>query len=321
MVNYLLGLAAAIAFMGCAKTQTDQGSEIRQKEAETATAPVFDGKRAFGYLTAQTNFGPRNPGSPGHRNCLSYIQSEMQSVADAVNPQPFTVTGYKKEVLKLTNVIASFNLKSTSRILLVAHWDSRPRAEQDKDPKKKALPILGANDGASGVAVLLELAQHLKRQPPEVGVDFLFVDGEDYGEEGDTKYYLLGARYFAQNLPVGFAPRFGILLDMIGDAHLEIPKDRYSLEHAPDIVELVWSAARDLKVHQFVDSPSRTWTTDDHVPLNEAGIKCIDLIDFEYPDASNKYWHTTEDTPDKCSAESLEAVGKVLLRVIYSAQE
>jgi len=120
--------------------------------------------------------------------------------------------------------------------------------------------------------------------------------------------------------PVGFAPKFGILLDMVGDAHLEIPKDRYSLEFAPEIVDLVWSTARELHVSQFVDSPSRGWTTDDHIPINEAGIKCIDLIDFEYPDHSNRYWHTSEDTPDKCSPESLEAVGKVLLQIIYTTK-
>ncbi len=320
MTHYLLNIAAALLFLSCSKSTPEHGSEVRQEASGKAEVPRFNGNNAFTYLTAQTNFGPRNPGSEGHRNCLDYIQSEMQSVADAVNSQPFTVSGYKKEILKLTNIVASFNPAATTRILLVAHWDSRPRAEQDKDSSKRNLPILGANDGASGVAVLMEIAKELKSQPPRVGVDMVFVDGEDYGMEGDTKYYLLGARYFAQHIPVGFSPSFGILLDMIGDAHLEIPKDRYSEQYAPEIVDLVWSAARDLHVQQFIDAPARGWTTDDHIPFNEAGIKCIDLIDFEYPDASNKYWHTTEDTPDKCSAESLEAVGKVLLHVIYTAK-
>jgi hypothetical protein len=278
--------------------------------------PEFDGKNAFSYLIAQTDFGPRTPGSTGHANCLAYLNTQMQSYADAVNLQPFSMTGYDGEVLNLTNVVSSFNLKATKRILLVAHWDTRPRADQEKDPKKQKMPILGANDAASGVAVLMEIARHLKATPPEVGVDMLFVDGEDYGKEGDTNFYLLGAKYFVKNLPQGFSPQFGILLDMIGDKELTLKKEQFSLKYAPDIVDLVWSTARDIGVTQFVDA-EQNWVTDDHLPFNEVGIKTIDLIDFEYPDSTNRYWHTLQDTPDKCSPESLEAVGKVILTVIY----
>jgi Zn-dependent M28 family amino/carboxypeptidase len=241
----------------------------------------------------------------------------MTKFADAVNLQPFTVPGYKGEILNLTNVISSFNLSATTRILLIAHWDTRPRADQDKNPKKKEMPIVGANDGASGVAVLMEIARQLKVSSPQVGVDILFVDGEDYGTEHDLKYYFLGAKYFANNLPPGFSPAFGILLDMIGDKELRIPKDRFSLERAPDIVDLVWKTALELNIPQFADVSYRGDISDDHVPLNQAGIKTVDLIDFNYPDSTNRYWHTTEDTPDKCSAESLEAVGKVLMHIIY----
>jgi Zn-dependent M28 family amino/carboxypeptidase len=153
--------------------------------------------------------------------------------------------------------------------------------------------------------------------PPNVGIDMLFTDGEDYGKKHENHNYLLGARYFAKNISPGFKPVFGILIDMIGDAQLEIPKDRYSLEYAPEIVELIWSKARELGVYQFSDKV-QGYVMDDHLPLNEVGIKTVDLIDFTYPDESNRYWHTVQDTPDKCSAESLEAVGKVLLNVIYT---
>ncbi len=317
MFSYF-SLFAAVFLVGCRNESPTKQAPVPQAQTVSSTVPDFDGRRAYGFLVAQTNFGPRNPGSAGHRNCLNYLQSELQSAAEAVNTQSFTVSGYQKETLKLTNVIASFNVKATTRILLLSHWDTRPRADNESDPKKRDQMILGANDGASGVAVLLEIAHNLKLKAPGVGVDILLVDGEDYGKEGDTQYYLLGAKYFAKHLPPGFVPAFGILLDMIGDKQLEIPKDRYSVEFAPDIVDLVWSTANELRISQFSGNLARGWTTDDHLPLNEAGIKTIDLIDFEYPDASNRYWHSVQDTPDKCSAESLEAVGTVLMHVIYN---
>jgi Zn-dependent M28 family amino/carboxypeptidase len=177
--------------------------------------------------------------------------------------------------------------------------------------------MIGANDGASGVAVLLELARLFRESPPSIGVDLIFFDGEDYGHEGDTPNYLLGSRHFAATKEASYVPRFGILLDMIGDAELEIPREGHSMRFAPDIVQLVWETAARLGYSQFVD-----WTdepiTDDHLPLNAVGIKTVDLIDFAYPDASHRYWHTHSDTPDKCSAESLEAVGSVVAEVVYS---
>ncbi|HLF14410.1 MAG TPA: M28 family peptidase, partial [Bacteroidota bacterium] len=207
-------------------------------------------------------------------------------------------------------------LKSTTRILLLAHWDSRPWADEEADSSLHSRPVPGANDGASGVAVLLEVARHLKSTPPAVGVDILFTDGEDYGKHNDPGGFLHGARYFATHLPPGYRPAFGILLDMIGDARLEIPRERHSLDFAPDIVDLVWSTANRLGFSQFVDA-TQGRITDDHLPLNAAGIPTIDLIDFDYPDQTNRYWHTLQDSTDKCSPESLEAVGTVLLTVVY----
>jgi glutaminyl-peptide cyclotransferase len=296
----------------------DQQPKTIQK-AKTSEVPKFDGAQAFEYLKAQTDFGPRAPGTNAHAQCLVYLQNTMREFAEAVNVQEFTHIGYDKKPIRMANIISSFNLKASSRVLFVAHWDSRPRADQDSDQKKKDQPILGANDGASGVAVLIEIARHLKENPLTVGVDMIFVDGEDYGKEGDNQNYLLGSRYFTKNLPPGFSPMFGIVIDMIGDAQLTIKKERYSLKYAPDVVERVWSTAAALNIEQF--SPMvQGWVTDDHLPFNEVGIKTIDLIDFEYPDESNVYWHSTQDTPDKCSPESLEAVGMVLMHVIYNLQ-
>ena len=197
-IGFLLLILSLL--QGCMKDSPKPAPDPPKEnpKAESAAPPVFDGKRAYGYLLSQTNFGPRVPGSEAHRNCLDYLSAELGQYADAVNLQPFTVTGYDNEPVRMSNVIASFNARATTRILLLAHWDSRPWADQERDPVEAAKPILGANDGASGVAVLLEIARHLKASPPAVGVDILLTDGEDYAKEGNEEDYLRGARYFAE---------------------------------------------------------------------------------------------------------------------------
>jgi Zn-dependent M28 family amino/carboxypeptidase len=280
------------------------------------TIPVFDGDRAFRFLTRQTSFGPRNPNSLGHSQCLQYLTTTLQGYADSVTLQPFVHQGYNGETLRLTNVIARFRPDLHSRIILCAHWDTRPRADRDDDPAKRETPILGANDGASGVAVLLEIASLMKEAPPPIGVDIILFDGEDYGLEGDHARYLLGSRLFARTRPADYLPRFAILLDMVGDRFLDIPREAQSVRFAPDVVELVWSTARSLSITQFTNGPGEE-ILDDHIPLNEAGIKAIDLIDFNYPDYTNRYWHTHQDIPENCSAESLSAVGTVVTHVVY----
>jgi Zn-dependent M28 family amino/carboxypeptidase len=199
--------------------------------------------------------------------------------------------------------------------MLCAHWDTRPFADMDRIENQNE-PILGANDGASGVAVLLELAFYLQKNEPPLGIDIVFFDGEDYGREGDLDSYCLGSRYFAENNP-GIYPRFAVLLDMIGDAQLQIPREGYSQQFASQIVDLVWKAAKNVNAYQFLPEV-RNYVFDDHVILNEAGIPAIDIIDFEYPDASHRFWHTLEDTPDKCSPQSLKTVGEVLIELIYN---
>jgi len=314
-MRQLLTLVLLVFLTACANKQPGP-----EKKTEPSTSvPVFDGKRAFAYLVTQTDFGPRVANTPAHEKCLTYLYSELKQFADTVWLQPFTHKGYEGTFLRFTNVIASFNPangRTSRRIILCAHWDSRPWADQDTLAKNRAKPVPGANDGASGVAILLEIARQMKTTPPPIGVDVVFFDGEDYGRSRDLDNFLLGSRYFAKNKPAGFNPDFGILLDMVGDAQLEIPKEANSLQFAPDVVDLIWSTARGLGITTFIDAPGET-VYDDHLPLNEAGIRTIDLIDFNYPDESNRYWHTVEDTPDKCSPESLEDVGSVLLHVLY----
>ena len=272
-----------------------------------ATPPEFDAEHAFQYLLRQCEFGPRNPGSNGHENTKKYLISELKKYSKEVVAQEFEYTD-KQKLLKLTNIIARFGKKKGEKILLAAHWDTRPFAEYDVNPEKRNTPIIGANDGASGVAVLLEIARILKSKPPENEIFIVLFDGEDYGKS--TSEMFLGSRYFASNMGK-WKPDYGILLDMIGDKELDLPIEQFSLRAAPELTQRVWQTAKDLGLDAFHPQLGPA-IMDDHVLLIEAGVPCIDIIDFDYP-----YWHTTEDTPDKCSAESLETIGKLILALIY----
>jgi glutaminyl-peptide cyclotransferase len=273
-------------------------------------ASAFDGDHAFFYLETQVAFGPRVPGSAAHRQCLEYLSKELSYWADTVWTQPFTYHSTdRNETLSLTNIIGRIAPERRDRVLLCAHWDSRPFADQDPDPANRAIPIPGANDGASGVAVLLEVARQLHSDPVKIGVDIVFFDGEDYGREGNLEDYLLGAKNYARNLPDP-QPRFAVLLDMIGDRDLHIPQETYSLRNARAVMDKIYDAARRVNAKAF-DRKEGIPVVDDHVPLLQAGIPAVDLIDFDYP-----YWHTLADTPEHCSAKSLDQVGRTLLDML-----
>ncbi len=273
--------------------------------------PVFDAARAFSILEKQCSFGPRNPGSEGHKKCLAYLESELRLYADAVVRQPFRWTSpHDGKTHTLTNLVSSFGM-SGERILLCAHWDTRPYADFDPVPANRQKPILGANDGASGVAILLEIARNLKARRPRTGVDIVLFDGEDSGLEGESDTWCEGSRYFARNRQLSYQPQYAILVDMVGDRDLRLPVEKGSQRYAPDIVNRVWNKASELGLYAF-EKTSGPEVVDDHLRLLEAGIPAINIIDFDYP-----YWHTLADTPDKCSAESLEMVGTLLLHILY----
>ena len=282
--------------------------------------PEFSGKNAFQYLEKQCSFGPRNPGSKGYKDCLSYLLQQMQSTADTVWIQPFNYNDpHRGDNYNLQNIIARFNPNAEKQILLGAHWDTRPWSDQETELTNQNKPFLGANDGASGVAVLLEIAHILKEKPSETGVTIIFFDGEDLGMSGEDRSYAQGSQFFAKNLPIP-KPDHAIIIDMIGDKNLHLPIERLSYRNAPRLTRKLWKLANKLNLPAF-DQTLGYSIFDDHVPLWEfAKIQSIDIIDFDYPNKRENYWHTQKDTPDKCSPASLAQVGTLLTNHIYGIE-
>ena len=279
-------------------------------------AQRFDAAQAMSWVRFQVAAGPRVPGMPGHKVVADWLVKELRARADSVVVQAFTHVTVSGDTLRLENILARFRPADPNRILYVTHWDTRPVAERDPDSTKRNQPIPGANDGGSGTAMLLEVADVLKKTPPGVGVDLLFVDGEDYGsfETDSLKDVLIGARYFAQHLPPGYHPLFAVLWDMIGGKDQQIYEEGYSLDRAPEVVERVWSTAEDLHLGAMFRPVNGGYIVDDHVPLLEAGIRAIDVIGYE----NYKQWHhTLEDTPDKMSETSLGDVGRLALALLH----
>lgn len=278
------------------------------------TPPVYDGSRAYTYLQQQTSFGPRVPGTIAASQCLDFMIRHFRTLSQKVDTQSFTFRDpYSSRSIPLVNVIARFQglEAGTDPILLIAHWDSRPRTDFPTDQARSDEPILGANDGASGVAVLMELANLFSARPPACDIVILLVDGEDWGKSGDLDFYLLGSKHFASR-DIRGRYRFGIVVDMIGDKDQQIYREEFSNEYYLPLNNMIWNAARELGIATFHDSVKHT-VTDDHLPISAAGVPTVDIIDFDYP-----YWHTDQDTPDKCSAEALSNVGRVLAEIAYN---
>ncbi len=288
--------------------------------SEQADAPeekqklTFDSNRAFELLKKQCEFGPRPPDSEAHKKTRDFLFNELKKHAESVTLQPFTSevdtvsVPPKRKTLHMNNIIAEFGGSHKETLLLAAHWDTRPCADKEPDKDMQLNPILGANDGASGVAVLLEIARILKLKPPPIRIVIVLFDGEDYGKSTDQMFF--GSRYFAKNMGK-WKPDYGILLDMIGDKDLEIPIEQYSWVANREYTDTIWKRAIELGLAPFQRRIGPA-IMDDHVPLIEVGIPMVNIIDFDYP-----YWHTLEDTVDKCSPKSLEIVGTLVLNIIY----
>jgi Zn-dependent M28 family amino/carboxypeptidase len=309
-----------------------QGKAVEKKKTagqETVKAPEFNHDSAFSFVKAQVTFGPRTPGSEAHGLCASYLARTLERFTDSVIMQDFKARNYEGTTLNGKNIIGIINPDSRARITLAAHWDSRPFADHDPDPVKRDQPIDGANDGASGVGIILEIARLLKDTPPPIGVDLIFFDLEDFGPPQDSQgeksneYWGLGSQYWSKNPHVyNYRTRFVILLDMVGAYGARFLKEGFSMYYAPDKVDKVWTIARELGYGDYFLKEKGGYINDDHYFINEiAGIPAIDIIHLD-PESSNgsffEYWHTTEDTLDKIDPEVLGIVGEVVLEVVFS---
>jgi len=279
----------------------------------------FEGKRAFALLEHLCRFGPRAPGTESAREARTWLVNELGRYAPDVRELPFKGTDPPtKRVFDLANIFARLQPEKPRRILLVTHWDTRLWADLDPDPEKHDTPIIGANDGGSGVAVILELCRLFAERPPPVGVDVLLTDGEDLGRPGSRDYWQGSAHLAKLGYPVpGAMPVWAIVVDLVGDRDLQIKREAFSMKYHPELVERIWETASELGYGDQFVSGSWKYIKDDQVPLYEGlRIPGVLLIDFEYgPD--HKIFHTVEDTVDKCSAKSLEVVGTVVAEVVY----
>ena len=273
----------------------------------------MDGARAQARVVHQVELGPRVPGTPGHAAMMAWLEGELMRLGAGVERQAFTDSTLGR-ALPLTNFIARYGPVRGRRIALCAHYDTRPWCDQDPDSAHRALPLPGANDGGSGVAVLLEVAELLHRRAPPVGVDLVFLDGEDQGRASQPQEFSLGAKGYAARLAIPGSdarPAAAFVFDMIGDKDLEIYPEIQSSQRAANLCAIVLDAARATGARGFHGTP-RYAVTDDHVPLLEAGLPAVDIIDFDYP-----AWHTARDLPDQTSAESLAEVARVAAWIVY----
>lgn len=318
-------VGAAFNFLPSNKAEVSETEEIEKVQP---VGPDFNADSAYIYLQEQCDFGPRTMNSTAHDKCEKWIIQKFEQYGCKVTTQKATLNGYDSTPLRSTNIIASYNPEATTRIMFCAHWDCRPWADNDPDSTNWHKPIVAANDAASGVGVMIELARILKGSGLELGVDFICFDAEDYGtpqwfegeDPGDT--WALGAQYFANNLPEGYAPRYGILLDMVGGVGAKFYREGMSMQYAPAIVKKVWNAARQVGYGSYFPKDDGGMITDDHIPVNQtANIPCIDVIPY-YPDCAQSSfgptWHTIADNMDNIDKNTLKAVGQTMVQVLFT---
>lgn len=298
-------------------------SDADSAEASAATpaavpAVEFNADSAYSYVKTQVDFGPRVPNTEAHERAAQWLAEELQRHGAQVHVQKANLRAFDGTLLRASNIIGQFNPEATDRLLLVAHWDSRPWADADPDESRRREPVPGANDGASGVGVLLEIARLAGATAPSRGLDILFVDAEDWGDEGDDASWALGARYFTEHpFRPGYIPAEAIIVDMVGGENAVFPREFFSEQGAPGLNTRIWSVAH---ASGYADRfPNRMGgaITDDHVQFLAAGIPAIDIIQYSEPTGFHPAWHTTGDDMSVISAATLKAVGQVLTNYIF----
>ena len=316
----VLFVCIALLFSTCgnAKKSTEKANNERQ-----ISVPLFSADSAYLYVKQQVDFGPRVPNTKQHIECGNYLEKQLAEFGAKVTIQNADLTAFDGAILKSKNIIGSYNPVAEARILLFAHWDTRPWADNDPNKKNHKTPILGANDGASGVGILLEIARNLGKQNPTVGVDIAFFDAEDYGNiSGNEDSWCLGTQYWAKNPHVqGYKAKYGILLDMVGAPKATFYREQISDYYAQNVVDKIWRQASALGFGQYFVNEAGGAITDDHVYVNKlAGIPSVDIIQYDRntPTGFGRYWHTLNDTMENIDKNTLQAVGTTLLNVIYN---
>lgn len=321
---FICSIMTLVACGNKAKTKIED-----EQDSTQVNVPIFNSDSAFQYIKAQTDFGPRIPNSKAHDKCGDYLIKKLTSFGAKVVEQKMDLIGYDGKILKGRNIIGSYKPENPKRIMICSHWDSRPWADNDPDKKNHHTPIDGANDGASGVGVILEMARLMQKQQPELGIDFIFFDMEDYGtpqwekKTDNENSWCLGAQYWARTPHVDrYNARFAILLDMVGGKNTTFYQESYSLKYAKGIVDKVWNKANSLGYGNYFIESEGAPITDDHLPINKmAQIPCIDIVPCILNGDNSSFgptWHTLNDNIDHIDKNTLQVVGNTLLEVIYN---
>ncbi len=317
---FLLGSVSSCKWFKKTSTPVENPTTV----ADTLVAtPPFNADSAYSYIEKQLAFGFRVPNTAAHEKCANYLIQFFTQYADTVYVQKYTVTAFDKTPLRSTNIIASFNPQVTNRIMLSAHWDSRPFADQDSVNKNK--PIPAANDAGSGVAVLMEIARALKMQPPQIGIDIVLFDAEDYGQPEDSKLprvndsYCLGSQYWAKSPHIpNYRADFGINLDMVGAHDAVFMHEQFSATNAGWVGQYVWNLANRLGYSSLFVPKFIGGITDDHLYVMKGRqFPCIDVIHYSEPNGFGIHWHTHRDDMSWISKNTLAAVGKTVLQTVY----
>lgn len=317
-------LATGLLLSSCGGENSSTESLPPPPPREKVAVPKFERDSALAYVARQIEFGPRVPNTDAHRKTKEWLVAQFKRFGAKVIEQDFEAEAYTGAKLQATNIIAQFNPGAKKRVLLGAHWDTRPFADSPINEERREEPILGADDGGSGVAVLLEVARQLQANPISLGVDIVLFDAEDYGESGgeNPDSYALGSQYWARNPHVKGAqkPQFGILLDMVGARGARFPKEYFSMQFAPQIVNKVWKLAQDMGYGNYFVNEQGGAITDDHYYVNKiARIPMIDIINRARGTQTGfgEHWHTHEDNMEIIDKRVLRAVGQVVLSVLY----